>query len=296
MPDDASAEHGAMVALEHAEVLARCAGCRTRQREVLVLRYYVDLSEADIADAIGISRGAVKSHASRGMAALRTDPGGRPHEHPRSTTLTDDPLAARLRDALTSEAAMVSPSDDGLQQIRAGIDQHDQAAVVAAPGHTGAGRRPGARRDGRRHRRVRRRQRRRRQRRRRPSRPRVADRVGVGAARAVRPAGHVEHADHPLAVEGDVYVYYAMDDGQAPAALPRAAPEPAAWTGGHGGADARCSPSRPVDPDYYVPVAGEHQARSATSVAGDTATVDLVVRRRSARRPRRRPCRSSSTP
>ena len=43
-----------------------------RQREVLVLRYYVDLSEADIADALGISRGAVKSHASRGMAALRT--------------------------------------------------------------------------------------------------------------------------------------------------------------------------------------------------------------------------------
>jgi DNA-directed RNA polymerase specialized sigma24 family protein len=37
-----------------------------------VLRYYVDLAEADIADALGISRGAVKSHASRGMAALRT--------------------------------------------------------------------------------------------------------------------------------------------------------------------------------------------------------------------------------
>ena len=44
----------------------------TRQREVLVLRYYSDLSEADIADALGISRGAVKSHASRGINALRT--------------------------------------------------------------------------------------------------------------------------------------------------------------------------------------------------------------------------------
>ena len=42
-----------------------------RQREVLVLRYYLDLSEAGIADALGISRGAVKSHASRGIAALR---------------------------------------------------------------------------------------------------------------------------------------------------------------------------------------------------------------------------------
>ncbi len=42
-----------------------------RQREVLALRYYVDLSEAEIADALGISRGSVKSHASRGSATLR---------------------------------------------------------------------------------------------------------------------------------------------------------------------------------------------------------------------------------
>jgi RNA polymerase sigma factor (sigma-70 family) len=42
-----------------------------RQREVLALRYYLDLSEAEIAEALGISRGAVKSHASRGSAALR---------------------------------------------------------------------------------------------------------------------------------------------------------------------------------------------------------------------------------
>ena len=42
-----------------------------RQREVLALRYYLDLSEAEIADLLGISRGAVKSHASRGAASLR---------------------------------------------------------------------------------------------------------------------------------------------------------------------------------------------------------------------------------
>lgn len=71
-PDAASAEHGAMLALEHAAVLAALRLLPQRQREVLVLRYYADLSESDIADAIGISRGAVKSHASRGMAALRT--------------------------------------------------------------------------------------------------------------------------------------------------------------------------------------------------------------------------------
>lgn len=43
-----------------------------RQREVIALRYFLDLSEADIADALGISRGAVKSHASRGSATLRS--------------------------------------------------------------------------------------------------------------------------------------------------------------------------------------------------------------------------------
>lgn len=43
-----------------------------RQREVLTLRYYLDLPEAEIATTLGISPGAVKSHASRGAAALRT--------------------------------------------------------------------------------------------------------------------------------------------------------------------------------------------------------------------------------
>ncbi len=42
-----------------------------RQREVLALRYYLDFSEREIAETLGISQGAVKSHASRGAAALR---------------------------------------------------------------------------------------------------------------------------------------------------------------------------------------------------------------------------------
>ena len=54
-----------------AAVLDAMRALPDRQREVLALRYYLDLSEADIADALGISRGAVKSHASRGAAALR---------------------------------------------------------------------------------------------------------------------------------------------------------------------------------------------------------------------------------
>jgi RNA polymerase sigma factor (sigma-70 family) len=44
-----------------------------RQREAIVLRYYAGLSEAEIAGAMGISRGAVKSHTARGMAALRAE-------------------------------------------------------------------------------------------------------------------------------------------------------------------------------------------------------------------------------
>jgi RNA polymerase sigma-70 factor (sigma-E family) len=42
-----------------------------RQREVVVLRYLADLPEADVARALGISPGSVKSAASRGAAALR---------------------------------------------------------------------------------------------------------------------------------------------------------------------------------------------------------------------------------
>lgn len=47
-----------------------------RQREVLVLRYYGDLSEAQIAAAMGISRGAVKSHTARAMSSLRAELSG----------------------------------------------------------------------------------------------------------------------------------------------------------------------------------------------------------------------------
>lgn len=54
-----------------AAVLGALRELTDRQREVLALRYYLDLSEAEIADTLGISRGAVKSHASRGAAALR---------------------------------------------------------------------------------------------------------------------------------------------------------------------------------------------------------------------------------
>lgn len=71
MPDAPSAEHSALERLEHDRVVAVLRTLPARQRECLVLRYYGDLSEAQIAAAMGISTGAVKSHASRGMSALR---------------------------------------------------------------------------------------------------------------------------------------------------------------------------------------------------------------------------------
>lgn len=70
------ADQPALAAETRDRVLAALAELPQRQREVLVLRYYLDLSEAQIADALGVSRGAVKSHASRGAAALRERLGG----------------------------------------------------------------------------------------------------------------------------------------------------------------------------------------------------------------------------
>ena len=72
-PDMPSAEHGALVRLERSAVVAALRKLPGRQREAIVLRYYADLSEAQVAAAMGISCGAVKSHTARGMAALRTD-------------------------------------------------------------------------------------------------------------------------------------------------------------------------------------------------------------------------------
>ena len=65
------ADEALLEASRREAVLDALAELPRRQREVLSLRYYADLSEAQIAETLGISRGAVKSHASRGAAALR---------------------------------------------------------------------------------------------------------------------------------------------------------------------------------------------------------------------------------
>lgn len=120
-----------------------------------------------------------------------------------------DPLAARLRAALTSEADMVNPSDDGLQLIRAGVDsgrrpwwQHPAALAVAAAAVLGlaagglAVALGGDGEDG-----------------------NVIASQTSDAAETPSPSPTTEATESPspspMPIEGDVYVYYVMDDGRA---------------------------------------------------------------------------------
>lgn len=61
------------MSLDHEELLGSLAGLPYRQRAVLVLRYWVDLSESDIAAALGCRPGTVKSLHARALERLRKD-------------------------------------------------------------------------------------------------------------------------------------------------------------------------------------------------------------------------------
>lgn len=64
--DDTTARYAAQD-----EVVKALSSLSSRQRAVLVLRYYEDWTEAQIADALNCSTGTVKTQASRGLARLR---------------------------------------------------------------------------------------------------------------------------------------------------------------------------------------------------------------------------------
>jgi RNA polymerase sigma factor (sigma-70 family) len=66
-PQDADA---AVVLEQRAELIDAFRSLPRRQREVLALRYYPDMSMADVAATLRIGEGAVRSTASRGLAAL----------------------------------------------------------------------------------------------------------------------------------------------------------------------------------------------------------------------------------
>lgn len=65
-----SAESAALAGEDRREVLAAVAQLPRRQREVLVLRYFLGLGDSEIAADLGVSRGTVVSTASRALAAL----------------------------------------------------------------------------------------------------------------------------------------------------------------------------------------------------------------------------------
>ena len=65
-----SAESAVLAGEEQREVLESIAALPRRQREVLVLRYFLDLSDTEIAADLGVSRGTVVSTASRALSAL----------------------------------------------------------------------------------------------------------------------------------------------------------------------------------------------------------------------------------
>jgi RNA polymerase sigma-70 factor (sigma-E family) len=65
-----SAEAEALLGEAHREVLAALRRLPRRQREAVVLRYYLDMTEDQAAQAMGVARGTVKSATSRGIAAL----------------------------------------------------------------------------------------------------------------------------------------------------------------------------------------------------------------------------------
>jgi RNA polymerase sigma-70 factor (sigma-E family) len=69
-PEAESSEQAAIIREEHREVLTALAGLPARRREAIVLRYWLDLPDSEIAAAMGISAGTVKSQVSRGLAAL----------------------------------------------------------------------------------------------------------------------------------------------------------------------------------------------------------------------------------
>jgi RNA polymerase sigma factor (sigma-70 family) len=65
-----SAESGVLAREESRLALQAVSRLRGRAREVLALRYLLDMSDAEIADALGVSKATVSSTASRALAAL----------------------------------------------------------------------------------------------------------------------------------------------------------------------------------------------------------------------------------
>ena len=89
-PDPPGAGQGPPGLLDQPAARAALRDLPGRQREAIMLRYYTGLSEQEIAAAMRISRGAVKSHTARGLAALRAA-AEQASSHPARPRDSDDP-------------------------------------------------------------------------------------------------------------------------------------------------------------------------------------------------------------
>jgi len=70
-PDAISAEDAALSALMSGPLITAMAALPRREREAVLFRHYLDRSEQQTADALGLRPGSVKGYASRGLAKLR---------------------------------------------------------------------------------------------------------------------------------------------------------------------------------------------------------------------------------
>jgi RNA polymerase sigma-70 factor (sigma-E family) len=71
VPDESSAETRVLAMAEHRSLRAALGALSERQRRVLVLRYWLDLDQAEIAETLGIAVGTVKATTSQALARLR---------------------------------------------------------------------------------------------------------------------------------------------------------------------------------------------------------------------------------
>jgi RNA polymerase sigma-70 factor (sigma-E family) len=116
LPESATAD-GLEERLERDALWRHVRELPTRQRAVLVLRFYEDLSEADTARLLGVSVGTVKSQCSRALATLRQrlaeqgiEPAAQP-KRPAGVHITPQAIRTPLRSAQPGRAEVIASSN-----------------------------------------------------------------------------------------------------------------------------------------------------------------------------------------